>query len=716
MKFFPKKIWVNSIYLAVFTSVANQAVCAAEESTLPTLTLQAEESAKVTTAQGQLATQAKLSGLGQKKIIDTPFSVTEYTEKIIQDQQASTVAEVLRNDASIRTSTNQGHLNENFIFRGFALNYDDMSYNGLYGMAPMSRIPTEFLESVTVLKGPNALVGGIAPTGGVGGVIIANSKKASNVDVTRVSSSFEDESFYKTHIDISRRFGEQKQFGIRTNLAYGEGEHIIEGMDDRLALGSIAADYTTDKLKINLDAYAIRESRKGGSPAMVSLQNLSSVIQAPDGDTNYFSHIQGQTDSQFVGLNGEYKFTPNLKAFAGVGYVEKDYSGHMFGTRMILTNSQGDATSQYYNTASKEHNVSANIGFETLFNTGSIQHTLGLRADYLTREYTQHSPAKSVAFTTNLYNPSTHGQMPEAPNVVPYGDAKYVSYLLTDQISMLDDKLQFILGARYQDMDIKVLPSSVKSQYSENKLSPSVGIVIKPFGENISFYTSYVEGLSQGSTVDITLKDVNAGKTFAPFQTEQYEIGAKVQTGTWLNTLALYQIEKPALMTTKLSVADVNGNTQMTSDGAETRSRGVEWAFSGNIISDLSILGNLAYTDTEVTKAVTNQGKTVIGVPKYTGALGLGYDLPMLQGLNLNARLTYVGTQYLRSDNSLKLPDYMIVDVGARYKTKVGGVNTTFLANVDNIMDKNYWEGVFNNNYAIIGGARTYKVGVTFDF
>ena len=42
--------------------------------------------------------------------------------------------------------------------------------------------------------------------------------------------------------------------------------------------------------------------------------------------------------------------------------------------------------------------------------------------------------------------------------------------------------------------------------------------------------------------------------------------------------------------------------------------------------------------------------------------------------------------------------------------------NTTFLANVDNVANKKYWEGVFNSNYALVGGARTYKVGVTFDF
>ena len=56
------------------------------------------------------------------------------------------------------------------------------------------------------------------------------------------------------------------------------------------------------------------------------------------------------------------------------------------------------------------------------------------------------------------------------------------------------------------------------------------------------------------------------------------------------------------------------------------------------------------------------------------------------------------------------------VDLGAKYATKIGGVNTTFRANVNNLTDEKYWSGVFGSNYAILGAGRTYKLGVTFDF
>ncbi|WOE42316.1 TonB-dependent receptor [Acinetobacter chinensis] len=729
MKVFSKKILVSSVGLIMMGGCFSQMIWADEGHVLPVIKTKAEADPQGF-ADGKLAEKTKLGILGERKVVDTPYTVTEYTKELIEQQQAATVGQILKNDASIRITSNQGHLNENFKIRGFDVNHEDMNYNGFYGMAPYGRVPTEFLETVTVLKGPNALVAGVPPTGSVGAVVIANSKRADK-DRTQVSAMYEDGGYYKSGFDFSRRFGESKEFGVRVNGVYGDGEHIIEGMEDRHASGALAADYTTDKLKINFDSYAIREDRKGGSPAMIAMGpdvknkygSVDHILAAPKGGLNYFPHLSGNTDSKFAGLSGEYAFTPDLKAYAGVGYAEKEYAGHLFGTRMIVGKEDGTATSQYYRVGANEKNTAANAGIESKFNTGAIKHTVGLRTDYLKRKVNQHEGrgAAQVDFETNIYNPSSQGNMPlTKPNIVPLADNEYTSYSLTDQLSVLDDKLQLILGLRYQDIDTRNLVN--KTNYNEDKVSPSLGIVVKPFGEDLSLYASYVEGLTEGSTVN-NVNDVNDKVTFAPFKTKQYEFGTKYQKGSWLNTLALYQIEKPGVMTVSIP-KDANGKTQQTTDGVETRSRGVEWAFSGKVLEDLSLMGGVAYTDAEYTKGKAKisgkdedvSGKKIYGVPEWTATLGLDYAVPFVDGLSVNTRASYVGEQYTNNRNTLELPDFTIWDLGARYKTKVGGVNTTFLANVDNVTNKKYWEGIFNPDYLVVGGARTYKVGVTFDF
>ncbi|WP_228156947.1 TonB-dependent receptor [Acinetobacter sp. WCHAc060042] len=713
MKTFSKKILASSVGILMMGGGCFQLAFAEEEvSILPALKSEAQAQQQ-NYADGKLAKEAKLGALGNKSVIDTPFSVTTYTAKTISDNQAATVSEVLKNDPSIRETTNSGHLNENIQIRGFSVGFEDYNINGLYGMAPTGRIPTDIIDSVTVLKGPNALVAGMAPAGSVGGVVMAQTKRA-NQDLTRVSASYEDDGYYKSGFDVARRLGNNKEFGVRVGGSYGQGEHIIDGMDDTNSTGVVALDYTTDKLKLNFDAYAVRDKRDNGSPVMVSMGTIKQVIAAPSGDSNFFPNIHGEQSSQYLGVSGEYKFSPDLKVFGGAGYTEKEYSGHIFGTRMIVQNATtGAASSQYYRVGYQEHAVAANLGLEGKFDTGAIQHTLGLRADYLTRNYWQHSAATSNAFNTNLYNPIVDAseQMPTSyPTIVPYADNRYVSYTLTDQMSMLDDKLQVILGARYQDIDTKNLYK--KTKYSSDKLSPSLGLVVKPFGEDLSFYASYVEGLSEGVTVsDITYPTAtNKGETLAPYQTKQYELGTKYQVGSWLNTLALYQIEKPEVYQDTV--------TKAVKDDAETRSRGIEFSTAGQLTEDLSLMANLAYIDAEYVKSGTASqvGNTVIGTPDFTAGLGMDYKIPVVDGLSVNARASYVSEQYLNTDNSLELPDYTILDLGAKYATKIGGVNTTFRANVNNLTDEKYWSGVFGSNYAILGAGRTYKLGVTFDF
>ena len=711
MKSFSKKILASSVGLLMMGGGCLQLAFAEEVSVLPALKSEAQSQQGY--ADGKLAKDANLGALGNKSVIDTPFSVTTYTVKTMIDSQAATVSEVLKNDPSIRETTNSGHLNENVQIRGFFVGFEDYNINGLYGMAPTGRIPTDIIDSVTVLKGPNALVAGMAPAGGVGGVVMAQTKRAKQ-DLTRVSASYEDDGYYKSGFDVARRLGDNNEFGVRVSSSYGQGEHIVEGMDDTNATGVVALDYTTDKLKLNFDAYAVRDKRDNGSPVMVSMGTIKQVIAAPSGDSNFFPNIHGEQNSQYVGASGEYKFSPDLKVFGGAGYTEKEYSGHIFGTRMIVQNATtGAASSQYYRVGYQEHAVAANLGLEGKFDTGAIQHTLGLRADYLTRNYWQHSAATSNAFDTNLYNPIVDAseQMPTSyPTIVPYADNRYISYTLTDQMSMLDDKLQVILGARYQDIDTKNLYK--KTKYSSDKLSPSLGVVVKPFGEDLSFYASYVEGLSEGVTVsDMTYPTAtNQGTTFAPYQTKQYELGTKYQIGSWLNTLALYQIEKPEVYQDTSSKA--------VKDDAETRSRGIELSTAGQLTEDLSLMANLAYIDAEYVKSGTASqvGNTVIGTPDFTAGLGLDYKIPVVEGLSVNGRASYISEQYLDTTNKLELPDYTIVDLGAKYATKIGGVNTIFRANVNNLTDEKYWSGVFGNNYAILGAGRTYKLGVTFDF
>ncbi|MDF5996836.1 TonB-dependent receptor plug domain-containing protein [Pseudomonas aeruginosa] len=117
-------------------------------------------------AGGQVARGARLGMLGNADVMDAPFSITSYTARTIEQQQARSVADLLQaNDPSVRVVGGRGDLVDSYTIRGFSVQNADVAFNGLYGLLPFWRVPIEFAERVEVLKGPNALLGGISPGG-----------------------------------------------------------------------------------------------------------------------------------------------------------------------------------------------------------------------------------------------------------------------------------------------------------------------------------------------------------------------------------------------------------------------------------------------------------------------------------------------------------------------------------------------------------------------
>ena len=71
----------------------------------------------------------------------------------------------------------------------------------------------------------------------------------------------------------------------------------------------------------------------------------------------------------------------------------------------------------------------------------------------------------------------------------------------------------------------------------------------------------------------------NAGETFAPYESKQHELGVKYEHGTFMTTLALFQIEKPA------GELGANG---VYSVQAEQRNRGLELSVFGEVATGTS--------------------------------------------------------------------------------------------------------------------------------
>ena len=76
-----------------------------EPAVMPTVVISASADASAqglpsAYAGGQVARGGRVGLLGNVDVMDTPFNTTNYTQALIQDQQARSVADVLQNDPS----------------------------------------------------------------------------------------------------------------------------------------------------------------------------------------------------------------------------------------------------------------------------------------------------------------------------------------------------------------------------------------------------------------------------------------------------------------------------------------------------------------------------------------------------------------------------------------------------------------------------------------
>ncbi|MFX7879250.1 TonB-dependent receptor, partial [Acinetobacter baumannii] len=77
-------------------------------------------------------------------------------------------------------------------------------------------------------------------------------------------------------------------------------------------------------------------------------------------------------------------------------------------------------------------------------------------------------------------------------------------------------------------------------------------------------------------------------------------------------------------------------------------------------------------------------------VPKRTFNVGVDWDTPWAQGLSLSGRVLHTSSMYFNAANTLSLPSYTRYDIGARYRTRIGGTPVVLRANVLNLFNDNH--------------------------
>jgi iron complex outermembrane receptor protein len=718
-------------FLAVTTSAYGQdsqreVVPADAAKSIPTVTINASADASAeglskAYSGGQVARGGHLGLLGNVDAMSTPFNTTNYTQQLIQDQQARGVADVLQNDPSVRIARGFGNFQELYMIRGFAVSSDDIGYNGLYGLLPRQFVASELLERVEVLRGANSFINGAAPGGGgIGGAINLLPKRATSAALTQFTAGVESGGQSYLAADIGRRFGENDHTGIRLNAVRRQGDTSVDHEQRALSVFSAGLDYRGDHFRVSADIGHQDHQLDAPRPS-VTIASAIALPVAPDASASFAQKWTRSNERDTFGtLRGEFDISDNVVAWGALGARSGSESNILAAPS--VTSVDGSAGMYRFDNERRDSVRTGEIGIRAKLQTGNVGHSLSAVASGFWSE-SRNAYALSDFFValipTNIYQPLdaaaplanfyTGGKL-GAPLVT--SKSILSSYAVADTVSFADDKVLLTIGARSQnirDFSYNYNTGAQESGYDESVVTPLAAVVLK-LNKDISLYANYTEGLQKGAVAAGT-GVLNIGQAFAPYKAKQKEVGVKYDAGTFGVNAAVFTTAQPSAYVQD-KIFGVFG---------EQRNRGLELSVFGQPSRGLRLLGGLTLLDATQLHSFggTNDGKDAIGVPGTQLNAGVDWDVPGISGLAVSGRTIYTSSQFADAANLQRLPSWTRLDLSARYMTKIGQRDVTFRARVDNVTDKNYWAsagGYPGSGYLVLALPRTFTVSATVDF
>lgn len=229
----------------------------------------------------------------------------------------------------------------------------------------------------------------------------------------------------------------------------------------------------------------------------------------------------------------------------------------------------------------------------------------------------------------------------------------------------LTDRLSLISALRYDHIDFELVssPGAETSTSQWDTVSGRLGLVFE-LNDDVSLYTQYSTSseppggtLTTSSNTTIDDFDISKGR--------QFEVGTKFNYwgGRGTSTIAAYHIVRKNFL-----VRDPNDSNMSIQVGQQT-SKGLEFATSVQLTSQLRADGNIAFVDAEYDEYFEGgesfKGRTPNSAPNRVGNLWLIYQPVSDWQFGVGGR--YVASVYTNSENTQKLPAYTLYDAYARY-------------------------------------------------
>ncbi|MBT9304332.1 TonB-dependent siderophore receptor [Pseudomonas sp. TAE6080] len=694
------------------------------------------DSIKIEAARKDSRTEHSASSKYVAPLLDTPQTITVVSPKVIQEQQALSLRQVLSNVSGITFNAGEGGggSGDSINIRGFSAN-SNIQIDGLRDSAQTSRTDTFNVEQVEVIKGPNSVFGGAGTTGGSINII---SKQPQDQAFTRLGGSIGTDNYYRLTLDTNQPLeGVGDNSAVRLNLMGHQndvaGREEIDrerwGIAPSLRLGfnestslTLSAFHQVDD---NLPDY--------GVPALDG-KRLSGVDR--DAYFGWKNLDKEKLEQSAFTANFEHDFNDNLRLQNLTRYSRTDrdtiVSASHVNTGGVPAGRYRPAGPQAYGRDAITEMWINQTNLISNFQLAGMRHDLVTGVE-ISRE-TLDLKTYNHGLGTSLYpgngydlgNPPGHWSGPVNKTTSGYTETKLTdkALYLFDSIA-LHEQWDLNLGLRYDKIEGRangytgthVKTSSLSS--TDEKLSARTGLVYKPT-ENGRFYVAWGNSFNPSAE---NLASNGGGlsaatENLAPEKNETWELGTKWELLDKRVELdaALFRVEK-----TNARETMSDGSTQLA---GKQRVQGFELGVTGRVTELWDVFANYTFLDSETLDAANTpagndrKGQALGNTPPHSFNLWTTYELPAGWSVGYGAR--YASKRNVTSSTTAKLDAFWVHNAMVGYQVND---DLELQLNVNNLFNKDYVERVRQQNgnaarsSAIeYGDARSAIVSATYSF
>ncbi len=702
---------------------------------------------------------------------DVPQTINVVPQTIIQEQNAVSLRDVLRNVPGISFQAGEGGVpaGDQLAIRGFGAR-TDIFIDGVRDIGGYTRDSFN-LESVEVFKGPNSTYSGRGSTGGSVNIVSKTPKLNPFYNGELSYGSYD---YYRGTVDFNQPIPQLDNHGlkgsaVRLNALYHDqdfsGRDYVH--DNRWAFNpTIATGLGTDT-RFTLSYLHLQENNLAGyglpfvntsTNAYGGFSALGKVAPLPF--HRFFGLVNRDYEdivNDIAGLRFEHDFNEDLKIQNNTRYARTYRDSIISSPRFVLpvqptppgvstqlpsdpifgpnTAAAGNAAISGVNgievglnhqlqSRDQVSEIIANqTDFRANFDSGRFEHAVVASLEYARENEKNYlrtatgGPSGLTAQTSNPLNPDPFSPHHAVARSGAYNEATSDNAALSvfDTMKISD---QWILsgGARGDIFSTEYNQRSATgglTTFDRTDIEPTwrTGLAYKPLPYGSIFFgfgTSF-----NPSAEGLTL--TGPTEALPPEFGKSFELGTK-----WDLLNERLSLSAAMFRTDKDNYRNTDPITSITEVTGEVRVQGVEFGVAGDITEHWSVYAGYALMESEILKsknqtvyngvAIREQGQELNNTPSQTFNFHTTYELPFK--VDVGTAFFFVDERFSNTINTQGVPSYWLHDVFATWHVTK---NVDLRLNVANLWDEEYIDRV-GGGHAIPGSGRTVIATAAFKF